>query len=223
MGGKSGKKQKDSNYMVLTDATVSPWIISNYEKATLSPAGSVKALTPKQVLEHIGTPIILLDIFFKGHSGLFLTANATDLPYGKITYKAQADLQGLSNLTSTTEINTDGFDITLSGIDDTFIQIVQSKSAKEAAVKVSAGFLDPDGNLASVFQVHKGSITTSEVSMDYKAGSIKIKFRTTSAYKKLDKISGQRPANATHQAYYAGDKCFEYCGETETEEWKVKS
>lgn len=206
----------------MQDAQSAAWVKSKYALATGTSVASIKTLTEKQVLEHIGTPILMVEIYFEGYSGLYLTANATDLVYENNVYQAQADLTNISGITNSSEINTDGFTLTLSAIDPAFLSIVQDKRAKDAKVVVSTAFLTPEGDVGTLFTIHQGSISTSTIKHTASSGTFSIDMKTISAYSKLDSIRGQRPANATHQAYFKGDKCFEWCGVDETEEWKQK-
>ncbi|EGQ9960027.1 hypothetical protein R6I31_000038 [Vibrio cholerae] len=221
MGSKP--KQKESNYMNMLSYRNHPWVRSNYETATGIALGPAVELTPQQALRYGGgIPCNCIEIHFRGMPVLRLTDNAIDVQHNGVVYRATPDLQSVKTQKSKSQINSQGGRVTLSAVDDVFIELVDTAAAHRAEISFRVALMDPDNNCLAMFTEHRGWIKFPSIRFNHKSGELTVEFETTNWFEMLDQIPGVRPADSVQKFYWPQDTAFEHSTVQETEEWKVK-
>ncbi|MGI2107328.1 hypothetical protein [Shewanella frigidimarina] len=216
----AGGEKTSSNYMNLLDIRNMPWAISAYELAKSLPQGQLKELTQKQaLLVAIGRVVPLVELHFTNNRTLYLTSNGSDLVFEGKWYRADAMLQSLTAPKQTPEINNDGFSVTISAINTEIQEIIEQKGAQNCLVVIRGGVIDDKGEVAACFEYSTGYINNAKLTLDTKAGKLEVTFEADSINANLDKIPGNRPAQAVHKARFPNDNFFKYTGVKNPEEW----
>ncbi|MFM2580645.1 hypothetical protein [Vibrio fortis] len=224
MGSKpKAPKQKDSNYMNMQNYRNSPYVRTNVAYAYGVPLGSLKEISGQEALRYGGgIPASCIEVQFTGMPVLRLTDNAVDVIFEGKVYKATPDLKGVTASKSTNKINSQGGRVTLSAVDDVFLDLVQANKTIRARITFAVAMLDRDNDCIAMFIEHRGFIKLPVTTFDPKSGKLEIQFETTNFFEQLDKISGVRPAEAIQQSIWPGDLGLSEALVNETEEWKVK-
>jgi len=203
-----GSSNKNKN--VLNNERNAPWLISRYEKLEGIAAGTLRELTPTQMIKVMGLPTPLLTFEFQTLPTLYLTSWHTDITYDNKVFRASADLIKGEKISNTTELHNDGSSYKLSAIRDDILQILEAKEAKNAKVITQAAIMDDFGDLAFVLDVDIGIVDASTLEIDPTRGLKEITFKTNSIYKRLEGVSGTRLAASAQRAHYPNDSSFDY-------------
>uniref|UniRef100_UPI004048BB91 hypothetical protein n=1 Tax=Shewanella sp. TaxID=50422 RepID=UPI004048BB91 len=207
--GSSSNKAYWRNYQILHNARNAPWLISNYEKATGVERGTITELTPPQILKVMGLPVPLLTFEFTNNTVLNLTSWHSDLIIDGVTYRSSADLIKGDRITNTTELHNDGSSFKLSAIRDEILQILESNSSKNAKIITQAAIINPSGDVEFALAIDVGIVTTSELTLDPRRGSMELSLKTDSIFKRLEGVPGTQLASSAQKAWFPNDTSFD--------------
>lgn len=143
-----------------------------------------------------------------------LTDAAFDVEYEGQLYRAFGTLLKVDKVTAENTATSKELGVTLSGVSMDFQEVVNNKTFRRSPVKIMKAFV-PDGTnqVKEAVIYYRGYTSTPETDVDYKSGSMALKVSCKSVFDLDRKPSLCRSNNATHQAYHAGDKFFQYANQ----------
>lgn len=161
---------------------------------------------------------------------VLLTNAPFDVEWAGNAFQATYDLLEIGDVESTYEVSTSGIEITLSGIDSTWADIIEGGGLLNAPVDVLRAEIPDDRNdniATSAIYVHRGFSDTPVTKYDDKSGTITLSLETQAVFKDLDRIPNLMGCSmAEHQARHivngVPDEVFRYCAQSgfEEEQWR---
>lgn len=161
--------------------------------------------------------VILMRIDYKDHVTQEVTqvrfTNAPfDVEYMNETWQAAGDLLNIGKHETNYEIVTEGVEIQLSGINNSYRSVIDRHGFRFAPVDIFLATLEEDSNLVTAASYyHRGFALSPVTELDESSGTITVIFETQSAFKSLERTSHLMTTSiAHHQALHPNDKFFQY-------------
>lgn len=146
-------------------------------------------------------------------SPLYLTDYARNIEWSGDTYLAYDGLLGVASPQETQELRVGNVNVTVSGVDQTFISIFLGQNWINRPAKISRALLDDSGQvIGSPIVVFSGQISQYQIDEGDKKSSVTIGI--ASHWADFDKKSGRSTNNNSQQYYFPGDLGFEYSANT---------
>ena len=158
--------------------------------------GLTSAVTTELATKNINA-VHLININL-GSSNLAFTENSFPLTSSvsgsSTTYLSSGVLLDVSNVTESQGVQVSRLNLTLTGVDQTYIALVLNNNVIHDEVKIFRAFLDSSGS----FQINDS--TTSSV----------LKLDLESYFANSGQVNGRITNNTTQQRFFSGDKGFEF-------------
>lgn len=157
-------------------------------------------------LLHIGfpTPVNLTDCSFN------LTSSVSG---SSVTYVCSGHLLNIAGVNEASSPAKNSLDITLSGVEQTYISVVLNNNVIGDDVKIYKGFLNSsNGLIADPFLIYYGTI--DETNINHNDRSSEVILRTTSHWGNFDKMAGRTTSDNSQQRFFSGDKGMEFAALT---------
>ena len=156
-------------------------------------------------------PVHLIDINFA--TPLFITdcgfALTSDVSGTSRTYTASGHILGIGNAQEGSTPIKNSFNLTLSGVDQSFISIALNENIINDTVQIYRGFLNSsNGLIADPFLLFSGFVNAYSIEDDTTQAVIGLDI--TSHWGNFEKVSGRRTSNNSQQRFFSGDKGFEF-------------
>ncbi|EHK6508532.1 TPA: hypothetical protein ACN359_002115 [Vibrio parahaemolyticus] len=175
------------------------------------------------------TQILLLELRYKDQSTgevtpVRLTNAPFDVNYLDVPWFAAGDLLDIGETEATYELMTDGVEITLSGVNPVYRQILEQEGFRNAPVDILLATLPKDSDeVSSAKYYHRGYAQNPVTEYQEESDTIAIKFETESVFKNLSKKSMLMTSSlAHHQSFHPEDMFYQYAADTSLgeETWK---
>lgn len=160
----------------------------------------------------------LVEVLVDPSNPTYLTDFARDISHDSKTWLSA---QGLLSISAITENNTNGIEqvsMSLSGIDDTFINLFLDFAYIDRSVRIHKVFLDKDGAiLGNSRLIFDGRIDKPVIKHDFDGKTANIGLTASSHWANFMRKSGRFTNDAHQQSYFSGDDCFQYAVDYEKE------
>ena len=125
------------------------------------------------------------------------------------TYTASGHILGIGNTQEGSEPIKNSLNLTLSGVDQTYISVALNENIINDTVQIYRGFLDSSNALiADPFLLYEGFI--DQYSIEDDSTTAMIGMDITSHWGNFEKVSGRRSSDNSQQRFFSGDKGFEF-------------
>lgn len=142
-----------------------------------------------------------------------LTDYAHDISWSGDNYLAYDGLLGVASPQETQELRVGTVNVTVSGVDQTFISIFLGQNWINRSAKISRAVLDDTGTvIGSPIVVFSGQIAQYQIDESDDKSSVTIGI--ASHWADFDKKAGRFTNNNSQQYYFPGDLGFEYAANT---------
>ena len=161
--------------------------------------------------------VILMRIDYKDHVTQEVTqvrfTNAPfDVEYMGEVWQAAGDLLSIGKQETNYEIVTEGVEIQLSGINNSFRPVIDRHGFRFAPVDIFLATLEDNSNqVTAASYYHRGFALSPVTELDETSGTITVIFETQSAFKSLERNSHLMTTSIAHHAsLHPNDKFFQY-------------
>jgi len=148
-------------------------------------------------------------IYFAFDPAIYITNAFHDISYSGNTYQAGGHLLKSGAIQESSDVRVGTLNITLSGVDQTYISILLSQSTTDRQIKVYRAFLDSSqAIIGDPLLTFDGRVSDFKIK-DTKKGST-ISLSVASHWADFEKKSGRKTNHNSQQMYFDGDLGFEY-------------
>ena len=156
-------------------------------------------------------PVLLLEIGFP--TPIYLTNNSFDLTSSisgtSRTYTASGHLLSISSVSETSTPSKNTLQISLSGVDQTYVSIVLNTSVTGDIVRIYQGYLDSSNAvIADPFLLYYGTIDDGKIGDNTTSATLHL--NVTSHWGSFDKISGRTTADNSQRRFFSSDEVMEF-------------
>ena len=160
-------------------------------------------------------PVHLITIGFG--TPINITDNAYDLTSSvsgsSVTYSSSSFLMSIPTFTEETDLTKTSLQITLSGVNQTFISTCLNENVVNDSVTIFRGLLDDNGALiADPFLLYKGAIDTFSISETNTESLVNLTI--VSHWADFNKVSGRKTNNSSQQRFFSTDVGFDFSSQT---------
>ncbi len=152
----------------------------------------------------------LVEVIVDPSNPSYLTDFARNISHDSKTFLAA---QGLLSVSSITENNTNGIEkcsLSLTGVDDTFVNLFLDYNYIDRPVKIHKLFIDQDGNAVGNSRlIFDGRIDKPVIKHDFDGRTASIGIQASSHWVNFERKNGRTTNDAHQQTYFSGDDCFE--------------
>ena len=125
------------------------------------------------------------------------------------TYTASGHLLNIGNTQEGSTPIKNSFNLTLSGVDQSFISIALNENIINSTVQIYRAFLNSSNAIISdPFLLFDGFIDQYSIEDDTTTANIGLNI--TSHWGNFEKVSGRRTSDTSQQRFFSGDKGFEF-------------
>ncbi len=125
------------------------------------------------------------------------------------TYTSSGHILGISNVQESSEPIKNSLNLSLSGVDQSYISIALNENIINDTVQIYRGFLDSSNALiGDPFLLYDGFINQYSIEDDTNTAGIGLEI--TSHWGNFEKVSGRRSSDVSQQRHFASDKGFEF-------------
>lgn len=135
-----------------------------------------------------------------------ITDWARDVSDGSNTFLSSASLQGLGDVTETSELRVNEFSLVLSGADQTYISTFLRQQYLNVNVKIWRAVMSGDTLVGDKITVFDGIITGCEISEDLPDSTVDIKI--ASHWKDFERVAGRKTTHTSQKRFYPLDDGF---------------
>ena len=160
-------------------------------------------------------PVLLVEIQFG--TPVYLTNAPFDITSSvsgsSRTYITNGHLKNISGVNETNKPTKNSLQITLSGVDQTYVSIALSENIINAEVYIYRGFLDANNALiADPFLLFFGTIDEYRITDNTNTANLVLNI--TSHWGNFQKTSGRVTTDNSQQRFFSGDKGMEFAALT---------
>ena len=160
-------------------------------------------------------PVLLVEIDFS--SPVYLTNSPFDITSSvsgtSRTYLTNGHLKNITGINETNKPTKNSLQLTLSGVDQTYISIALSENIINKEVYIYRGFLDTSNALISdPFLLFFGTI--DEYRINDTTSTANLVLNLTSHWGNFQKTSGRVTTDNSQQRFFSGDKGMEFAALT---------
>ena len=160
-------------------------------------------------------PVLLVEIEFG--TPVYLTNAPFDITSSvsgsSRTYITNGHLKNISGVNETNKPTKNSLQITLSGVDQTYVSIALSENIINAEVYIYRGFLDANNALiADPFLLFFGTIDEYRITDNTNTANLVLNI--TSHWGNFQKTSGRVTTDNSQQRFFSGDKGLEFAALT---------
>ena len=149
---------------------------------------------------NFATPVYLTDCSF---------ALTSSISGSSRTYTASGHILGIGSAQEGSTPIKNSLNLTLSGVDQTYISVALNENIINDTVQIYRGFLDSSNALiGDPFLLYDGFINQYSIEDDTNTAGIGLEI--TSHWGNFEKVSGRRSSDVSQQRHFASDKGFEF-------------
>lgn len=141
---------------------------------------------------------------------VYITDWSHNLPYGGNTYEAGGHLIQISPVDETAEIRTGGINVTLSGVNQTYVAVVLGQNVTNKPVVLRRVWLDASGQIidGEAVTLYDGSVDTHAI--QDRDGESQISLQIASHWSDFERRAGRRTNSNSQQLYFGDDLGLEF-------------
>lgn len=150
-------------------------------------------------------PIILIKIDF--NTPIYLHTSIGDIVYDGDTYLGVGALGGISPISESIDMSSNGVNLSLSGVDQSLINSVVNNDYRNTDVTVFFGFLDETSyTLITPTIIYQGQIDNNSININNDTFSINLS--VLNKFSKWDRVNPRRFNLQDQTSIYPNDKAF---------------
>ena len=152
-------------------------------------------------------------IRFDFSSVLYLTDWDRDISALSATWNSSPHFLGVGDVKETSDLRVNTVDITLSGVEQSYVSLFLSQNYIDVPAKIYRAVLDDnDVVIGSPILVFNGVITNYDI-QDYKSEST-VTVQIASHWKDFEKENGRKTNDNSQKIYFPNDEGFEFAAKT---------
>ena len=164
-----------------------------------------------EVIKSENMPVHLVSVHLDSET-LYMNDSYKTISYGGNDYLGVGYFMGFSDIEEASEVIVSSMTLSLSGIDQTMINLVLNNNYINRFVKVYTAFLDVDSHTLVIDPVliFEGQIDNASISEDPDGGKSTVSVSVTNAWVDFDRKTGRHANNEEQQVLFPGDRGFEF-------------
>ena len=148
-----------------------------------------------------------------GSSNLAFTENSfpltSSISGSSTTYLSSGVLLDVSNVSESQGVQVSRLNLTVTGVDQTYIALVLNNNVIHDEVKIFRAFLNSSGGIINnPFLLYHGFVNSFQIV--YNTSTATLKFDLESFFANSGQVNGRITNNQTQQRFFSGDKGFEF-------------
>ena len=148
-----------------------------------------------------------------GSSNLAFTENSfpltSSISGSSTTYLSSGVLLDVSNVTESQGVQVSRLNLTVTGVDQTYIALVLNNNVIHDEVKIFRAFLDSSNAIiVDPFLIYHGFVNSFQIVDSTTTATLKLDIE--SYFANAAQINGRITNNSTQQRFFSGDKGFEF-------------
>lgn len=144
---------------------------------------------------------------------LHLTDYGTNVTVGATTYTASSHIVSIGGISESTALQVGSFELTLSGVEQSFINLLVYGNYLDVSVTIDRAVLDSSNLvIGSPFTYFEGRIVGYEISDDDSTSEVKIEL--ASHWKDFEKVNCRRTNSNSQKRYFPNDTGFDFASKS---------
>lgn len=158
-------------------------------------------------------PVHLVSVHFDAQT-TYTTDAFHAVTYDGNTYNPAGGLLSISDISEQSKIVVSNVSVSLSGVDQTYLNLVLAEDYIDRPLKIYMGFLDTDGTwIADPILMLEGRMDAPTIKEDIRSGKSIVSIQATNVWVDFERNTGRHTNHVEHQTYFSGDKGFEFASE----------
>ena len=169
-----------------------------------------------EIVKSQNQPIHLVKIYFDSPTGTqYLTDSFIPITYDSNTYSPLGYFLSFSDIEETTQFIINSLTLSISGVDQVYINHVLSERFIDRKVVIYKGFLSTsdDSLIADPVLIFQGNMNTPSIHEAENEGMSTVSISVANQFVDFEKTSGRYTNQASQQSVYPGDLGFNYASE----------
>ena len=164
-----------------------------------------------EVIKPENMPVHLVSVHLDSEI-LYMNDSYKTITYDSNDYLGVGYFMGFSDIEEAAEVIVSTMTLTLSGIDQSMINLVLNNDYINRVVKVYTSFLAVDSHVLIINPVliFEGQIDTPMISEDPDAGKSTVSVSATNSWVDFNRKTGRHANNEEQQVLFPGDRGFEF-------------
>jgi len=137
-----------------------------------------------------------------------------EMTFNGNTYNPAGGLLQISDISEQSKIVVSTVNVSLSGVDQTYLSLILAEDYIDRPLKIYTGFLDENSQwVADPWLSLDARMDAPTIKEDLKTGMSVVTIAATNAWVDFERNTGRHTNHSEHQSYFAGDKGFEFASE----------
>ena len=169
-----------------------------------------------EIVKSQNQPIHLVQIHFDSPTGTqYLTDSFIPITYDSNTYSPLGYFLSFSDIEETSQLVVNSLTLSLSGVDQVYINHVLSERFVDRKVVIYKGFLSTsdDSLIADPVLIFQGNMNTPSIHEAEDQGMCTVSISVANQFVDFEKTTGRYTNQASQQSVYPGDLGFNYASE----------
>jgi hypothetical protein len=167
-----------------------------------------------EVIKPENMPVHLVSIHLDSEI-LYMNDSYKTITYDENDYLGVGHFMGFSDIEEASEVIVSSMTLSLSGIDETMINLVLNNNYINRVVKVFTAFLDVNSHVLIINPVliFEGHIDSPIINEDPDGGTSTVSISVTNAWVDFSRKTGRHANHEEQQIHFLGDKGFEFASQ----------
>jgi hypothetical protein len=181
----------------------------------MSNRGSTSAFQT-EIVKDENQPIHLVEIYFDSPTGTqYMTDSYMPVTYNSNEYLAGGHFLAFSDIQENIELMVSSINMSLTGIDKTYINLVLAENFVDRKVIIRKAFLATSNNalIADPVIIFQGSMDAPTISEDYETGTSVVTVKVANQFIDFQKTPGRYTNRESQNVFYPNDRGFDYASQ----------
>lgn len=181
----------------------------------MSSRGSTSAFQT-EIVKDENQPIHLVEIYFDSPTGTqYMTDSYMPVTYNSNEYLAGGHFLSFSDIEENIELMVSSINISLTGIDKTYIDLVLAENFVDRKVIIRKAFLATSNNalIADPIIIFQGSMDSPTITEDYATGTSVVTVKVANQFIDFQKTPGRYTNRESQNVFYPNDRGFDYASQ----------
>jgi len=158
-------------------------------------------------------PVHLVSVHFDAQT-TYTTDAFHQITWDGNTYNPAGGLLQISDISEQAKVVVSTVNVSLSGVDQTYLSLVLAEDYIDRPLKIYLGFLDDVGAwVADPILMLEGRMDAPKIVEDPSKGTSVVSIAATNAWVDFERNTGRHTNHEEQQTYFAGDKGFQFASE----------
>ena len=166
-----------------------------------------------EIVKDQNQPIHLVEIYFDSPTGTqYLTDAYISITYDSNTYSPLGYFLTFSNIDETTQLQVNGINLNISGVDQTYISHVLDENFVDRKVIIRKAFLSTtdDSLIADPIIIFQGNTNSPSISEAQDEGLCTVSIEVANQFVDFEKTGGRYTNSESQKMFYPDDLGFQY-------------